>query len=210
MDPNDREDSSRYVNEPRQSASEQPGSPAVAPALAPEPKRKKSRAALILTLLLLLALLGAATFGWLWYQQSGRVDKLEADLSVARNNLASLESAAEAEEKTKENTSIVTETESTDSEAVVKAALAYTEAPLRPLGDQREAKVEYLKNGFAKVIVTSTTAETNSGGTSVAKIAFALTLKESNDDWIVLSAAEGPVADMDELMKTYGIPREAF
>lgn len=211
MDQFEREDSSKYAQPSRQEPFEpaKQEESAVQPPVQEPAKPKKSKAPLILAVLLVLALLGMAVFGWLWYQQNGEVDSVRSDLSTARNKIAQLESAAEANSAIDEESDVTTDTKDADSEAVVKAALAYMLAPVQPLGsNSREAKVEYLEDGFAKVIVT--TSDVSPSGTSASKLSFALTMKESNDDWIVLSAAEGPVANMDELMKEYGIPREAF
>ncbi len=125
MDQFDREDSSKYSDRQNQPApvEQQPVQP-----VAPAPKQKKSKAALILSLLLFLALLAAASIGWLWYQQSGRVDNLEADLSVARNNLASLESAAKAESNLDDQPTAIAEEEvKTDQEMLLETAQAYTD-----------------------------------------------------------------------------------
>lgn len=200
MEPMEREDSSTYVNQQPQKTEVHEEPRPVTPA--EPPKKKKGKAALILSLLLLLALLAVAAFAWLWYQKSGEVDNVRADLSSTRNKVAQLESAAKAEAALDESDAVTTDTANGDSEAAVKAALAYMQAPVEPLSNL-EARVEYLKDGFAKVVVTN-------GSAGSGAPAFSVTMKESNEDWIVFSAAEGPVADMNELMEVYGIPREAF
>lgn len=200
MEPIEREDSSTYVNQQPERTEVREEPRPVTPA--EPPKKKKGKAALILTLLFLLALAIAAAMGWLWYQQNGQIDELRSDLAVARNDVQRLESAAKAEASLDESASVTTDTANSDSAAAVKAALAYMQAPVRPLSNLA-AEVEYLEDGFAKVVVTS-------GSTGSDAPTFSVTMKESNEDWIVLSAAEGPVADMNELMETYGIPREAF
>lgn len=202
MNPNEREDSSTYVDrsaeEPKWQRDETPVVTQPAPR---EPK--KSRAARVLAFLLVLALIGAAALAYLWYQENARADAATADLRKADAQITQLKQAVAAEDTDMDSdTTVEVDTTDSESEAVIKAALAYMQAPVQPLGNQN-AKIEYLQDGFAKVVVT--TGDPGMGGPT-----FALTLKESDGDWIVLSAAEGPVADMDQLMSMYGIPREAF
>lgn len=210
MEQFDRENSANYVSRPAQpEQSEETSTPTSAQPSKPQ-KPKKSKAPLVLTLLLLLALATAGVFGWLWYQQNREVNNVRSDLSMAKNKISQLESAAKADAELQEGTSnMTTDTSDAESDAVVKAALAYMTAPVDPVGDNsREAKVEYLKGDFAKVVVK--TSDVSPGGMGASVLSFALTMKKSSNDWIVLSAAEGPVSNMDELMKEYGIPREAF
>ena len=210
MNPNEREDSSKYVNQRDEAAAVRSiEAESTAASAAAAPTHKKSKAPLVLGLLLVMALIAAVVLGWLWYQQDAKASKLESDLSSARSQVKQLQASRVDSEAADEPTDISTDTASSDSDAVVKAALAYMQAPVNPVGgNSKEAEVAYLEGDFAKVIVTTT--DVSPSGQSVSKLSFSVTLKQSNDDWIVLSAAEGPVADMNELMEKYGIPREAF
>lgn len=205
MDQFEREDSSNY-GEPQQSQPFEPtrDEPPVQPPV-PEPaKPKKSKAPLVLAVLLVLALVGVGALGWMWYTADAAVASYKSDIVAAEGRANDLRTQLEAAKKeTTDDDSVTTDTSDSDSETVIKTAIAYRKAPVSALTGTYEGKVEYLKNGFAKVVVTNGPA--GSGAPS-----FAVTLKKSGDVWLVLSAAEGPVADMDELMTTYGIPREAF
>lgn len=187
MEPLEREDSSTYVNRPQ----EQSQAPQPVQQVEP-PRQKKSRTTGVLALLLLLAIIAAAALGWLWYQQSGRVDNLESDLSQARNNVTRLESSAKAEAAIDD--SVTTDTDSTSSDAIIEAALAYAQAPSESKSVKYETKIVYNKDGFARVTVSS---GAGSGFTEL--------LKYVNDQWVVIVAGQNEPSSDD--IKTYGIPQ---
>jgi uncharacterized protein HemX len=191
VDQFEREDSSNYTEPERPSVAEPVRDEPVQPPVQQAPKPKKSKAPLVLTLLLLLALVAAATFGWMWFQQSGRVDNLEADLSKARNDVSRLETAAKAEDSLKDET-VTTDTEDSDSEALIKTAIAYASAEVGVSNVQATLKKQ--SGDFA--IVTIKTSNTSSGQF----------LKKSNDQWVVIWASE--VGISDEAIEKYGIPKE--
>ncbi len=192
MDQFEREDSSTYT-EPEQTPVSEPTNEAPAqPPVQEAPKPKKSKTPLVLTLLLLLALVAAGTFGWMWFQQSGRVDNLETDLSKARNDVSRLETAAKAEDSL-DDSAVTPDTEDSDSEAIIKAALAHAQAPKESTAVSYKTEIMYNKGGFARVSV------------SAGESGFAQILKKVNDEWVVI--VEGQNEPTSDDVKTYGIPQ---
>ena len=194
MEPMEREDSSTYVNQQPQKTEVHEEPRPVTPA--EPPKKKKGKAALILSLLLLLALLAAAAFAWLWYQKSGEVDNVRADLSSTRNKVAQLESAAKAEAALDEP-SVTTDTKDDDSDAAVKAALAYEKAPVSAQNTTVELTLAKTSGNFARVESQST------DGTKK------MYLKKSNDVWVVIVPLS-LVAPSQQTIQQYGIPAEVM
>lgn len=198
MEQFDRENSSNYVQQTnptddRPAVEEHTPAPTPVQPVEP-PKPRRSKAPLVLTLLLLLALLGAAAFGWLWYQRNGRVDNLEADLSSARNKITQLESTAKAEAALKDD-SVTTDTTSSESEAAIKEALAYAQANVNTANSKLTTQVMYIKDGFANVSVSPSQGV---GGTGMI-------LKQVEDQWVVVfSGQDNPP---QEVVDMYGIPK---
>ena len=190
MEPMEREDSSTYVNQQptRPEAHEEPRP--VTPA--EPPKKKKGKAALVLSLLLVLALGVAAAMAWLWYQQNGQIDELRSDLAVARNDVQRLESAAKAEAELNETDSVTTDTEDGDSEAIVKAALAYAKAPVNP--GQVTATLANTVDNFAYVNIG-----TEGSG-------YYVILKNVDDVWVPILSGNGEPTQ--EQKNQYGVPEE--
>ena len=197
MEQFDRENSSNYMQQTNRTA-DSPAAQGDAPAPTPvqpvePPKPRRSKAPLVLTLLLLLALLGLAAFGWLWYQQNGRVDNLEADLSSARNKVTQLESKAKAEASLNDAKSDTTiEGTDSDSDLILRATLTYLKA--KTLTDESKLEVAIAKKNLKFASVTSTTK--GSSG------AITLYLKKVDTDWIVIGDS---MDDPDMLKSEYGI-----
>lgn len=195
MEPMEREDSSTYVNQQpaRPEAHEEPRP--VTPV--EPPKKKKGKAALILSLLLVLALGAAAAMAWLWYQQNGQIDELRSDLAVARNDVQRLESAAKAEAELDEAGSVTTDTTNADSDAVVKAALAYEKAAVSAQNSTIELTLAKMSGDFARVESQS------ADGTEK------MYLKKSNDQWVVIVPLS-LVAPSQQTIQQYGIPTDVM
>lgn len=191
MEPMEREDSSTYVTQgsanPEAREEPRPVTPAE------PPKKKKGKAALVLTLLLLLAIAGAAALGWLWYQQNGEIDDLRSDLSVARNDVQRLESAAKAEADLEDSDAVTTDTSDSQSEDIVKAALAFANAPVKP-GDVK-ATIGKQVGEFAYVNVAATQGS-----------GYYVILKNVNDVWVPILSGNGD--QTQETLDTYGVPAE--
>ena len=202
MNPNDREDSSKYVNQNNEDAavrSIEAESTAASAARAPKPK--KSKAPVVLGMLLVVALVAAAVLGWLWYQQRGEVDSVRADLSSARDKVAQLESAEEAETTPKEDESTVTtDTTGDESEEIITQALKYSTARTgnRMYPDDpstRQGVIDKQDAEFAKVTVTASGTPSPSAET--------IYLKKANDSWIVIGDDS---EDIEQLEIRFGLP----
>lgn len=197
MEPMEREDSSTYVNQQPQKTEVHEEPRPVTPA--EPPKKKKGKAALILSLLLLLALLAVAAFAWLWYQKSGEVDNVRADLASTRNKVAQLESAAKAEASLDDTDSVTTNTTDSDSDAIIKDAISYSEARTGNRGfidepTTREAEIAKQTSEFAKVTVTSAESE----GTET------VFLKKTETGWVVIGDGTEDVAMLES---GFGLPK---
>lgn len=190
MRPDNQEDSSSYKTLSQQPAEVQP-QPIEEPNLLAAPKQKKSRAVLVLVLLLLLALGAVASFGWLWYQQNGRVDNLEADLSSARNNVALLESSAKAEAALDDAEPMTVDSDNGDEE-LIKSALAFAKSSVNP--GKVTANVGKKIDNFAYITI----ATQGSG--------YYIIFKEVDDVWVPILHGNGE--QTKEMMDTYGVPAE--
>lgn len=192
MEQFDRENSASYVNQPARTEE----APAPAPVQPTQPQKpRKSKVPLVLTLLLILALVAAAALGWLWYQQSGRVSGLESDLSSTRTKVATLEASAAANAKLSDDNAVTMDTNNSDSDAAVKAALAYAKADINAANSKLTSQVMYIKDGFANVAVNP-----SEGVGGVGMI-----LKRVGDQWVVVfSGQDNPP---QEVISKYGIPK---
>lgn len=189
MQPNDREDSSNYA-QPHPDAPE----PVV---VLPEPsKPKKSKAPVVLTLLLILAIAAAVCLGWLWFQQSGRVDNLESDLSVARNDVSRLKSASEAEAKLNSSLEEGAPLEVvSDKDQLIQLAKAYAAAEVNGNPATLKITVAKLNLPFARVDVSGLV-----GGA-------ACVYKKAEQQWLRLYCAQGGSDDTMMMDATYGVPK---
>jgi len=194
MEPMEREDSSTYVNqEPAKPETHEEPRP-VTPS--EPPKKKSGKAVAILTLLFVLALAGAGIMTWLWYQQNGQLDDVRSDLAVARNDVQRLESAANAEDAMDESDSVTTDTSDNDSEAIVKAALAFAKAPANP-GEVKATIVKRIEN-FAYVNLIPAQSSGAFGGYVI--------LKNVDDVWVPILSGNGEQSQ--ERLDSYGVPAE--
>lgn len=190
MEPMEREDSSTYVNqEPAKPETHEEPRP-VTPS--EPPKKKSGKAVAILTLLFVLTLAGAGIMTWLWYQQNGQLDDVRSDLAVARNDVQRLESAAKAEDAMDESDSVTTDTSDNDSEAIVKAALAFANAPVN--AGQVKATISKQVKEFAYVNI----ATQGSG--------YYVILKNVDNMWVPILSGNGE--QTQERLDTYGVPAE--
>jgi uncharacterized protein HemX len=191
MEPMEREDSSTYVNQDSKKPEVHEEPRPVMPVEEP-PKKKKGKAAAILALLLVLALAGVAAMTWLWYQQNGQLDDVRSDLAVARNDVQRLESAAKAEDMLDESDSVTTDTKDNKSDAIVKAALAFANAPVD--AGQVKATIGKQIDEFAYVNI----ATEGSG--------YYVILKSVDDMWVPILSGNGD--QTKEMLDTYGVPAE--
>ena len=201
MDQFDREDSSKYTASSNQQQFE-PARQEPAPVPVQQPvKPRKSKAPLVLSLLLIVALLGLGAFGFLWYQQNGRVSDLEADLSSSRNKVTQLETAAKANEAIAENEeeAVVTDTNSDSSDDILQKAIEYSALRTGNQGfvdgtSARQGKIDKQTTEFAKVTVSSPT----SAGTET------IYLKSSDDGWVVIGDGSENVTTLEN---SFGLPK---
>lgn len=150
---------------------------------------KKSKTGLILGILLALALVACAVLAWLWYDQMTQNAELETKVTTAENNVKAVSESLAAVEA-----NIADQEKSTDSDAIVAAALAYARAPVGSADGEFNAEVKKRIGDFAGVDVTSDT-----GG-------FGMILKSVDDQWVVINATQDGPSEDD--VKFYGIPED--
>jgi type II secretory pathway component PulM len=197
VEPNDRENSSVYVNNPNEAA-EWRQKKSVSSNNSGSQKPKKNKAVRVLAGLLALALLLVVVFGYLWNQEAARADAAAADLEEANTQLAQLKQAFEAEdEKLDADTSgdeTTIDASTGDAEAIVSAALAVANASVSSEGVQVELAKQV--GDFARVNVTGDTS------------GYSMILKKSNDQWVSIVSGQAPPAQED--IDRYGIPQEVI
>ena len=191
VDQFDRENTSRTI-EPEQTRSFEPprDEQPVQPPVQELPKQKKSKTPLVLTLLLLLALAAAGMFGWMWYQQNGRVGDLEADLASSKNKVAQLESSANAESKLTDDMS----QESDDADDPVDVVLRYQSAMVAFESAKLEGKLGKQSGDFALVSVSS----------SLGSGALGYYLKKVDGAWVII----GNGSVNEDLTRDFGLPED--
>lgn len=167
-----------------------------APAPAPGQRRSgsnKTLAWIVITLLLLI------TTGVLAYLLSAA----QSDKNVTENKLnASQKKVAELERKiTKvstektDKTNIVTDTNSSDSDAIIKLAVANARADVGSEKGQYEVTVDKLALPFARANVSS---KIGSGSSCI--------FKKVDDQWLQLYCAQGGSPETDKLKVQFGVP----
>lgn len=197
MDPVEREDSSKYLgNRPNQfpptpeADLERPPQQPMQPARLPEPPKKKNKAPIVLGTLLVLALIGAGVLGWLWTQESARADTAESSLASANQEVRQLKAKASVDTKEPSESDTIVEADTTDSEEVVAAALAYAKAEKQVSGVT--AKLAVQSGDFARVTISTVGA------------GYSVILKKSDTQWVVITS--GQAAPEQEVIDRYGIP----
>lgn len=158
------------------------------------PKKKKSTAVWVIVTVLLLVVLGVMSYllATAYADMQDKQDKL----SASQEKVAELErKVSKANQENDKTTEIETDTSNPDSEAIVKAAVAYQRAQVGAEGKTFKVSVDKLELPFARANVG---AEEGGGA--------ACFFKKVDDIWLPLYCAQGESQETNQLMSRFGVP----
>jgi uncharacterized protein HemX len=154
---------------------------------------RRSKAPRVLGVLFVLALIACGVLGWMVYGQNGRKSSLDNEVKAKDEQITQLEAAkATSENAVSDHTT--TDTSNTDSEMMIKAALAYSKAYVNSKGTL-SATVGKQSGSFAQVTVTTTAGSGASG----------VYLKKVGTDWVVIGDG---TSNMTSLEDNFGLPKD--
>ena len=198
MNPNDREDSSKYVNQNNEDAAIRSiEAELTAASVARAPKPKKSKAPVVLSVFLVLALAAAGVLGWLWYQQGEDIEAARSDLKSNRSQISQLQNElSEAKTSTDEKETSIPVAKA-DSELLIDAVKANIDANVNEDSDNARIEIMKMDGDFASINISGPTA------------GVGCMYKKSNEMWLKLYCAHQIGGEIERLNELYGVP-ESF
>ncbi len=160
------------------------------------PKRKRANKNLMWAAVVLLLLVATGVMAYLLYGAQNEKNVTQNKLNSSQKQVSDLERkvAKVSSEKT-DKTKIVTDTNNSDSEAIVKAGVAYARASVGSEKQPFEVTVGKVELPFARANVGS-----KDGAGSMCFF------KKVDDIWLPLFCAQGDSPETEKLKTQFGVP----
>ncbi len=164
---------------------------------APQQRRTRSNKTLAWIVIALLLLIATGVLAYLLSTAQSDKTVTENKLNASQKQVAYLERkvAKISSEKT-DKTKIVTDTNNSDSEAIIEVAVANARANVGSEKGQYEVTVDKLALPFARTNVSS---KMGSGSSCI--------FKKVEDVWLQLYCAQGDSPDVQKMNEQFGVPR---